>query len=137
MEKLICIKETPLKGMGSLRSASYGVPVRHAAVLTNTTSILFAGNDIVSNPVANKSASVTLAAISPVTPAEATFEDVSTGVFDFASLAHSMPSEADFSDATPVSNIDMTNLAPAIPGEAGFNDSVEVTININALAPET
>ena len=108
-----------------------------AAVLTITTSILFAGNDIVSNPVANENTSVTLATIAPVTPAEATFEDVSTVVIDFATLAPSLPLEADFSDIAPVSIIDMTNLAPAAPGEADFIDSVEVTIDINALAPET
>ena len=108
-----------------------------AAVLTITSSILFAGNDIVSNPVANESASVALAAIAPVTPTEATFEDVSTSVIDFAALAPLMPSEADSSDFASVANIDMTDLAPAVPGEAEFNDSVDMTIDINALAPST
>lgn len=108
-----------------------------AAVLTLTASMLFAGNDIVINRIANENTSVTLAAIAPVTPTEATFEEVSTVTIDFANLAPSLPLEADFSDAAPAENIDMTNLAPAAPVEADFNDSVEISIDINSLAPST
>jgi hypothetical protein len=144
-----------------------------AAILTITTTILFAENDIVSNRIANENTSASLAAIAPVTPIEATFEEVSTVIIDFATLAPSMPLEADFSDAIPVipteasfedvctsiidlailapslpleadfsdaapaANIDMTILAPAAPVEADFNDSVEISVDINALAPST
>jgi hypothetical protein len=119
-----------------------------AAVLTLTASMLFAGNDIVINRIANENTSVTLAAIAPVTPTEATFEEVSTVTIDFANLAPSLPLEADFSDAIPVTPaeasfeeistviIDLANLAPSLPLEADFSDAAPAeNIDMTNLAP--
>jgi hypothetical protein len=91
-----------------------------AAILTITTSMLFAENDIVSTPVANENASVISAAIAPVTPAEVTFEEVSTEVIDFATLAPSLPLEADFNDDA-YAMIDINTLAPSTPRQAAAN----------------
>ena len=105
-----------------------------AAVLTLNTGILWAGNESSSVSIANESAMISLA---PVTPAEATFEDVNVTTIDVAAIAPTMPLDAEFTDVAPDISIDLTNLAPFAPAVADFNDAVDVNINISALAPIT
>ncbi len=105
-----------------------------AAVFTLQAGILFAGNETISAPVANEIAMISLA---PITPVGAAVEDINTTTVDIATLAPSMPPEADFSDFSTDANIDLTSLTPITPAIADFNDSSDVAIDISALAPVT
>jgi len=81
-----------------------------AAVLTLFANILVAGNDLIDTPSPssfNRSAIVTL---TPVIPAEATFEDASFPV-------------------------EFTGFAPVVPTEAGFEENISDTLNVKAFAP--
>jgi len=100
-----------------------------AAVLTLTVNALFASNDGAS--VNSNTTSISLA---PITPTEATFEEVAAP-FEFSTLAPVAPAEASFEEETE--DIAITSLAPVTPVEADFNDATTQEINIGALAPVT
>jgi hypothetical protein len=77
---------------------------------------------------------VTSDILNPVTPAEATFEDVAetnmleSYIFELAPVA---PRVADFTDGAPAAEINSLILAPETPKEADFEDD-QVTINTSA-----
>lgn len=111
------------------------------AVLSLQISVLFAGNHEISPIVNNETVSYDMRTLVPVTPDEATFEDVnllSDFTFDFLTLAPVTPTEADFSDIVPEKNIDLTILVPVAPAEADFNDIIEnQAVDFTSLAPVT
>jgi hypothetical protein len=90
-------------------------------VLTLQFNMLFAGTDGTSISTANSEKAVITLALAPVTPAEATFEDV-TAPADFSFLAPGTPSVATFDDI--LQNKDMPTLAPVTPAEADFSDTL-------------
>jgi hypothetical protein len=107
-----------------------------AAIFTLQAGILFAGNDNVLIPVSNETSSMTITALAPSTPAEATFEEI-TMIDEMASLVPVTPAEASFEEM-PSDMISMVLLAPATPITADFNDFVDaVTIDPASLAPVT
>jgi hypothetical protein len=89
-----------------------------AAIFTLQASFLFAGNESVTSTSTPVEITLDIAALVPVTPAEATFEDV-VPVIDLGSLAPVVPVEADFSD-TVDQTIDISSLAPVTPMVADF-----------------
>ncbi len=107
-----------------------------AAVLALQINVLLADNTNSSAPAAIVNYSVNAMNLAPATPVEATFEEP-VMLNDFADLAPVMPTEADFSDVAPVALLDAMVLAPSVPAIADFNDAVDVTIDINELAPAT
>jgi hypothetical protein len=102
-----------------------------ATVLSLSMNVLFAGNDgvILSNET------ISVMALAPSTPSEATFEDMtSTATINLAPVT---PNDADFSDVAPELTVDLSALAPVTPGEADFSsEELLTTITIN-LAPVT
>ena len=89
-----------------------------AAVLTLSASVLFAGNETSSAPVSNETNTIKMSILAPVTPSEATFEDIPS-VNEIAALIPVTPTEATFED---VSGDVMPNnaLAPTTPATADF-----------------
>jgi hypothetical protein len=68
-----------------------------AAIFALHTSVLFAGNESATPKTTTETSLVDIAALVPVTPAEATFEDTVPEPFiDLSSLAPVTPAEADF-----------------------------------------
>lgn len=104
-----------------------------AAALTLSMNVLFARND---GAVMNRETSSGLTALTPVTPAEATFEDMADATVDAFILSPVSPVEADFSDAVDETTIDILTLAPVTPPEADF-DSGNETTNVSVFAPVT
>jgi hypothetical protein len=95
-----------------------------AAVLALQVNVLFAGNDNAPAPVKNENSAINMALLAPVTPLEATFEDL-TPVNELAGLVPVPPTEATFEDFSG-EMVSLNDLAPAIPVVAEFEDSVEV-----------
>ncbi|MEI7725774.1 MAG: hypothetical protein WCK09_11765 [Bacteroidota bacterium] len=107
-----------------------------AAIFTLQAGILFAGNDNISTPVANITSAITLTALAPSTPVEATFEDM-IPLNEMNSLIPVIPAEATFEEM-PADMISLVMLAPVTPVTADFNDSaVSVAIAPASLAPIT
>src|ERR1035437_733698 len=105
-----------------------------AAILTLSMNALFASND--GAAVINNMTSSTFIALAPVTPAEATFEEVNDATATTFILAPVSPIEADFSDAISETTIDITTLAPVTPSKADFASDDETT-NVSVFAPVT
>ena len=105
-----------------------------AAVLTLSMNVLFASND--GAAVNNMMTPSTFTTLAPITPAEATFEEVNDAISTAIAfnLAPVSPIEADFSDAIPEMTIDIITLAPVTPNEADFASDDETT-NTSVLAP--
>ena len=112
-----------------------------AAVLSIQISVLFAGNKETTPTENTESASLNINQLAPVTPEEASFEEVMetvVSVFDFSRLAPVTPEEAGFTDIVPEKNIDLTILAPVTPAEAEFNEVVDETSpDLSSLMPAT
>jgi len=89
-----------------------------AAVLTLQAGILFAGNDNSSAPVTNESATITLAALAPAIPVEATFEEFAA-VNEIGILMPLTPVTAEFEDVAIVPT-EFSTLAPVTPAAADF-----------------
>ncbi|MCX6250222.1 MAG: hypothetical protein NTX61_05665 [Bacteroidetes bacterium] len=103
-----------------------------AAIFALQVNFLFAANDGVplkSGAELNYNSSMILA---PVTPKEATFEDLSFS-YEFSVLAPVTPTEAFFEDA--IEEVININLVPVTPFEADFNDEPAEFINAHSLAP--
>ena len=96
-----------------------------AAFLGLPLSTLFAAGTSSDVPAALNSAASNIksVALAPVTPAEATFEEITdTSVLTLAPVT---PKEAEFEDAAENSNlIPPTDLAPATPAAADFEDYI-------------
>ena len=105
-----------------------------AAIFTLSMNVLFASND--GAAVINNMTSSTFTALAPITPAEATFEEVTDATATAFILAPVSPIEADFSDAISETTIDIFTLAPVTPSEADFATDNETT-NVSVLAPVT
>jgi hypothetical protein len=94
-----------------------------AAAIILQGSLLFAGiSETKSTPGAGEYNLVTMNILAPVTPAEATFEDVSftgAGAADISVLAPSVPAEASFEDAEATAP-EIPALAPSTPAVADF-----------------
>ena len=107
-----------------------------AAIFTLQASILFAGNDNISTPVTNETSAITITALAPSTPAEATFEEM-IPVNEMNSLIPVTPTEATFEEM-PAEMISLVLLAPLTPVTADFNDSTDsITIDSSTLATVT
>jgi hypothetical protein len=110
-----------------------------ASVLSLQAMFLFAGNSETKSTVLSETVSFGISVLAPVTPAEATFEEITVSddfSFTFSELAPLAPIEADFSDVVPEKNLDLTILAPIIPAEADFTENIDdLTIIISTLAP--
>ena len=106
-----------------------------AALFTFQVSVLFAGNESTTVTSTTVETTMNVTALGPVTPVEATFEEVNSEVIDFTALVPAVPVEADFEDMIPV--IDLGSLAPETPVEADFSDGADQMINVEALAPAT
>jgi hypothetical protein len=102
------------------------------AVLLLSMNVLFASNDGASVNTETNS----FTTLAPITPSEATFEEVNITSAIAFNLAPVSPIEADFSDAIPETIIDISTLAPVTPGEADFASDDETT-NTSVLAPVT
>ncbi len=105
-----------------------------AAIFTLSMNVLFASNDgaVVNNHEINS----VFTSLAPITPAEATLEEVNDATAAAFILAPVTPIEADFSDAISEITIDITALAPVTPSEADFTSNDETT-NVSGLAPVT
>jgi hypothetical protein len=106
-----------------------------AALFTLQVSFLFAGNESTSFNSAPAGSSLDLTLLVPMTPAEATFEEVIPVVIDLDALTPVVPVEAEFEEMVPV--IDLGSLVPETPAEADFSDMADQMINIRSLAPAT
>jgi hypothetical protein len=104
-----------------------------AAVLTLSMNVLFASNDGAAVNSESNSFHISLA---PITPAQATFEEVNDATAAAFILTPVTAIEADFSDAISETTIDIITLAPITPSEADFASDDETT-NVSALAPVT
>lgn len=99
-----------------------------AAFLGLQFNTIFAAENFSESPssVSGNATVTVLNQLSPVTPAEATFEDLSEPGFSNPVsdiLEPSVPVEADFSDEAPaVAEVSVTILAPVTPKEADFED---------------
>jgi hypothetical protein len=89
-----------------------------AAFLSLHVSLLFAGNETDMNNNTPGTITLSITSLMPVTPSEATFEEVNIPGIDFNALAPDTPSEATFEDT--VQAISIESLAPKTPGEATF-----------------
>lgn len=86
-----------------------------AALFILQTGTLFAANE-----GAPLRSDVETLVFAPVTPSEATFEDMESTWIMAGNLAPVTPAEADFSDDANFAVIDNTLLAPVTPAEADF-----------------
>ncbi len=104
-----------------------------AVILTFSMNVLFASND---KTTVNSESNSVQASLAPVTPSEATFEEVNDANAIAFILAPVSPIEADFSDAIAETTIDIVTLAPVTPSEADFGSDDETT-NASVFAPVT
>jgi hypothetical protein len=103
-------------------------------MLALSAGILLAGNDRFSTTISTETSTITLAAVAPGTPREATFEDFAA-VTEFAGLVPVTPAEATFEEFVVMS--DFAGLAPVMPSEASFEEIPSDMVSINDLAPLT
>ena len=89
-----------------------------AALFTLQFSVLFAGNESTIPAKTSVESTLNITALIPVTPAEATFEEINIEEIDYDALAPVVPVEAEFEEMVPV--IDLRSLAPETPAEADF-----------------
>jgi hypothetical protein len=94
-----------------------------STLLTLHINLLFAGNDVVSANSNSGVNSITILELAPLTPREATFEDVATP-FEFSTLAPGTPAEATFTDEPDETSA--IGLPPVTPDEADFSDSLSL-----------
>ncbi|MCX6268866.1 MAG: hypothetical protein NTW16_16190 [Bacteroidetes bacterium] len=106
-----------------------------AAILSLQAGNLFAGNEISSAPVTNESVTLTLAALAPVTPLEATFEEIPE-MNEVSFLAPVSPAEATFEDMPCEPDL-IVDFAPTTPSVADFEEAIDEIINATSLAPVT
>ena len=102
-----------------------------ATLLTLTSNILVAGNDLYNTSPVTKNVA-TIISLVPAIPSEATFEDADY-LYTINNLMPAPPSEAGFEDATAIN--DPSALAPAVPAVADFEDAVSTDIDVTGLAP--
>jgi len=102
-----------------------------AGLFTLQTSLLFAGNETVTPNTAR--VLLTPAALAPVPPAEATFEDFPEPA-EPALLAPITPPEAGFEDTAEIFP-DLSGMAPSTPGVADFGDAPEPGPDFSLLPP--
>ena len=106
-----------------------------AALFTLQVSVLFAGNELTTITSSPVETTLNMTALIPVTPTEATFEEVNNVAIDIDALAPVVPVEAAFEEVAPV--IGLGTLAPVTPVEADFSDAADQIINVSSLAPVT
>lgn len=92
-----------------------------AAVFSLLVSSSFADNNMTLAPVTETNATTSLVSLAPVTPVEATFEEIATQA-DYSVFAPVTPVEADFNNNDLVQPVDFSTLAPTTPSEADFSD---------------
>jgi hypothetical protein len=115
-----------------------------AAFLGLQFNTLFAVKNFSELPVLSNEivTGITNSMLMPVTPGEATFEDVeeiSFSTIEIAELCPVLPIVADFTDGAPTTEISLVNLAPVTPKEADFEDETGICNEslIQQLTPET
>jgi len=105
--------------------------------LANT---IFASTDSDSKEMNSESVSLTSIVLAPVTPAFATFEEISestVSILTISDFAPTTPVDATFEDALNTEMI-FDGLAPVLPNEASFDDEmVNPTVDFASLAPAT
>ncbi|MEI7662281.1 MAG: hypothetical protein WCK34_08790 [Bacteroidota bacterium] len=89
-----------------------------AAILSLQAGILFAGNENTSAPVTNENMTISIVALAPAPPAEATFEEIEA-VDETLVFAPVTPSEATFGDEYN-EQAPVIGLAPSTPATADF-----------------
>ncbi|MEI6436064.1 MAG: hypothetical protein WCP32_14555 [Bacteroidota bacterium] len=105
-----------------------------AVILSLQTGILFADNENITTPVTEINSTISTITLDPITPAEATFEDIITEI-TFFGLSPLTPIVASFDDFS-VEMVSAIDLSPLTPSEADFTDSVyQGTIDVNQLSP--
>ena len=112
-----------------------------AAILGLQFNTIYAAVNFGTSPDLSNEVAVANALLIPGTPAQATFDDVAeTGLqINLAALSPVTPMDADFNDGAPSTEISLINLAPVTPKEADFEDE-SCTISasyIQGLAPVT
>jgi hypothetical protein len=90
-----------------------------AAVLTLNMNFVFAGNESPATPAVMENSVISLKSVAPVTPLDATFDEVSPEV-NVLNLAPYTPGEACFEELTEETTIDLSLIAPVTPEEADF-----------------
>ena len=107
-----------------------------AAIFAIQTSFLFAGNEstVPANiPPAGSDYSVLV----PVTPSEATFEEMETVTIHASDLMPVVPVEAEFEEMSLASTVDVSALAPVVPAVADFEE-IELSVpDASTFAPKT
>ncbi|MCX6278979.1 MAG: hypothetical protein NT004_12925 [Bacteroidetes bacterium] len=105
-----------------------------AVILSLQIGNLFAGNENICAPVTEVNSTLNTITLVPITPAEATFEDITTEI-SFFGLSPLTPIVASFEDFS-VEMVSANDISPVMPSVADFTDSVyQVSIDINQLAP--
>jgi len=106
-----------------------------ATLLILQVSSIFASNDGVTVNLNKEMNFNTVVLMAPVTPKEATFEDMSPTT-EIVVLAPVTPKEASFENEAE--NFSINSLTPVTPAEADFNDDEPaLTSNTVSLAPVT
>ncbi|MEI6435780.1 MAG: hypothetical protein WCP32_13115 [Bacteroidota bacterium] len=105
-----------------------------AVILSLQIGLSFAGNENLTTLVTEVNSTFNTITLVPITPVEATFEDMTTE-FTFFGLSPLTPIVASFEDFY-VEMVPAIGLSPIMPAEAEFTDSVhQVSIDINQLSP--
>lgn len=105
------------------------------AALTLSINVLFAENTCSTVPTPASTESTIVKNLIPMTPVEATFEEMVPTV-DFSNLAPVTPHEATFEEGMTL-EVNSIMLVPVTPVEADFEDvNAEILANAN-LAPVT
>ncbi|MCX6246143.1 MAG: hypothetical protein NTW10_00280 [Bacteroidetes bacterium] len=94
-----------------------------AAVFSLLVSSSFADNNMTLAPVTETNATTSLVSLAPVTPVEATFEEIAT-LTDYTVFAPVTPLEAGFDESDLVQPVDYSTLPPTTPSEADFSDTL-------------
>lgn len=107
-----------------------------AAIFAIQTTFLFAGNES-TIPANNPPAGFDYSVLVPVTPSEATFEEMETVTIHAADLMPVVPVEAEFEEMSSAAAIDVTALAPVVPAVADFEENELSVPDASTFAPKT
>jgi len=105
-----------------------------------SVNTIFASTDSDSKEMNSESGSLNTSILAPVTPAFATFEEMTestVSILTISDFAPTTPVDATFEDA-PDTGMIFNSLAPILPNEASFEDELaNPTVDFALLAPST
>jgi hypothetical protein len=107
--------------VSSLFAINDGIPMNTNKEMNLSTVLLLAPVTPKEATFEEMSPTAEILFLAPVTPKEASFEDEAEG-FSINHLAPVTPAEADFNDDEPALNANTISLAPETPSEADFSD---------------